>query len=72
MFINKLLIILVAAFLGKLLSWKMKQPSILGELLLGMIIGNLGIVTLTKTITDIADIGILLLLFSTGLAVNFS
>jgi len=71
MFVNQLLIILVAAFLGKLLSVKMKQPSILGELLFGMLIGNLGIVTLTKTLTDISDIGILLLLFSTGLAVNF-
>jgi len=71
MFISNLLIVIVAAFLGKLLSVKMKQPSILGELLFGMLIGNIGIVTLTTTITDIADIGILLLLFSTGLAVNF-
>ncbi|MEA1939935.1 MAG: cation:proton antiporter [Candidatus Caldatribacteriota bacterium] len=71
MFIYKLLIVLVAAFSGKLLSGKMKQPSILGELLFGMLIGNLGIITPGKTITEIADIGILLLLFSTGLAVNF-
>jgi len=71
MFISDLLIVLAAAFLGKLLSRKMKQPSILGEMLFGMLIGNLGMISLTKTITDIADLGILLLLFSTGLAVNF-
>ena len=71
MFISNLLIVLTAAYLGKLLSQKINQPAILGELIVGMIVGNLGIMTLSETMGNIADFGILLLLFSTGLAVNF-
>lgn len=71
MFTTNLLIVLIGALLGRILSKKLKQPSILGELILGMIIGNIGIITLTETMKDIADIGILFLLFSAGLAINF-
>jgi Kef-type K+ transport system membrane component KefB len=71
MFIVSLLTVLIAAYLGKLLSQKINQPTILGELIVGMIIGNLGIITLNETMGNIADFGVLLLLFSTGLAVNF-
>ena len=71
MFTTNLLIILIGALLGRLLSKKLKQPSILGELFIGMIIGNIDIITLTDTMKDIADIGILFLLFSAGLAINF-
>jgi len=65
------LIVLIGALLGRILSKKLKQPSILGELIIGMIIGNIDIITLTDTMKDIADIGILFLLFSAGLAINF-
>lgn len=71
MFVINLLVVLIAAYLGRLLSQKINQPSILGELIFGMIISSLGIIALNETMADIADIGILLLLFSTGLAVNF-
>lgn len=71
MFTTNLLIVLIGALLGRILSKKLKQPSILGELIIGMIIGNIGIITLTDTMKDIADIGILFLLFSAGLAINF-
>ncbi|MHC1598831.1 MAG: cation:proton antiporter [Candidatus Methanofastidiosia archaeon] len=71
MFSANLLIVLIAALLGRLLSQKIRQPSILGELILGMIIGNLGIITLTRTMEDVADIGILFLLFAAGLSTNF-
>lgn len=71
MFIASLLIVLVTALCGKILSRKIKQPYILGELLLGMILGNLGIITVTTTLSNIADIGIVFLLFSAGLTINF-
>ncbi|RLF95824.1 cation:proton antiporter [Thermococci archaeon] len=71
MFTTNLLIVLIGALLGRILSKKLKQPSILGELFIGMIIGNIDIITLTDTMKDIADIGILFLLFSAGLAINF-
>jgi len=76
-FVPALLVILVAAGLGRLLSKGLRQPVILGELLLGMILGNLIILSATGPsaaegpISSIAEIGILLLLFSTGLGLNF-
>lgn len=70
-FIPALLTILVAAGLGRLLSKGMKQTAILGELILGMILGNLIILSDPEPISRIADIGILLLLFSVGLSLNF-
>ncbi|MGD2250466.1 MAG: cation:proton antiporter [Candidatus Methanofastidiosia archaeon] len=71
MFIASLVIVLVTALFGKILSRKIKQPYILGELILGMILGNLGIITVTDTLSNIADIGIVFLLFSAGLTINF-
>ncbi len=76
-FVPALLVILVAAGLGRLLSKGLRQPVILGELLLGIILGNLIILSTTGPsaaegpISGIAEIGILLLIFSTGLGLNF-
>ncbi len=72
-FIPALLVILVVAGLGRFLSKVLKQPAIFGELLLGMILGNLIILAVPaqEPMTRFADIGILLLLFSTGLSLNF-
>lgn len=84
-FVPALLVILVIAGLGRLLSKGLRQPAIFGELLLGMIFVSFIILTgLAETgisdiltdsaemgISDMAQIGILLLLFSTGLGINF-
>ncbi len=72
-FVPALLVILIAAGLGRLLSKELRQPAIFGELLLGVILGNLIILTTPaqEPIARIAEIGILLLLFSTGLGLNF-
>ncbi len=72
-FVPALVVILVTAALGRLLSKGLKQPAVFGELLLGMILGNLIILAgpAQAPISDIAGIGILLLLFSTGLGLNF-
>jgi len=70
MFISDLLIILITAFIGRLLAIKIKQPMVLADLMVGLLLGNLGIIEVSETMQNIADIGVLLLLFSTGLAVN--
>jgi Kef-type K+ transport system membrane component KefB len=75
-FITSLLIILAVALVGRFLSQKLKQPIILGELVLGAIIGNIVLIlqgdalVLDPVVYTIADIGILFLLFSAGLSLN--
>jgi Kef-type K+ transport system membrane component KefB len=75
-FITSLLIILAVALVGRFLSQKLKQPIILGELVLGAIIGNIDLIlqgdalVLDPVVNTIADIGILFLLFSAGLSLN--
>ena len=75
-FITSLLIILAVALVGRFLSQKLKQPIILGELVLGAIIGNIVLIlqgdalVLDPVVNTIADIGILFLLFSAGLSLN--
>ncbi|MBS3815924.1 MAG: cation:proton antiporter, partial [Hadesarchaea archaeon] len=68
-FIPALLVILLAAVIGRLLSMKLRQPEILGEIILGMIIGNFVVLAPgAKTpISEVAEIGVLLLLFLIGL-----
>ena len=75
-FITSLLIILAVALVGRFLSQKLKQPIILGELVLGAIIGNIVLIiqgdalVLDPVVYTIADIGIIFLLFSAGLSLN--
>jgi len=75
-FISSIIVVLVAALIGRFISKKIKQPVILGELVLGVIIGNLFLfmnkdyLVLDPGISNIADIGILFLLFSAGLSLN--
>lgn len=75
-FITSIIIVLAAALVGRFLSKKLKQPVILGELVLGAIIGNMflmmnkGALDLDPAVNYIADIGILFLLLSAGLSLN--
>jgi len=68
-FIPALLVILLAAGIGRLLSVKLNQPLLLGELVLGIIISQFVVLApaAKSPIADIAEIGIMLLLFSIGL-----
>ncbi|AKU92899.1 cation:proton antiporter [Vulgatibacter incomptus] len=67
--------ILVAAMLGGHVATRLGQPAVLGELLAGVVIGNLGLVGLdlfAGIATDphidlLANLGVLLLLFEVGL-----
>ncbi len=70
-----LAIILLAAKLGGDLATRMGQPSVLGELLLGVVLGNLGLVGFSgfepiksdPAIDMLARLGVLILLFEVGL-----
>jgi len=66
-----LLLILSAALIGRKLCQKIRQPVILGELLAGIALASIGVAQLTQPVQFIADLGIVILLFSTGLAVDF-
>ncbi|KXA91739.1 hypothetical protein AKJ57_00195 [candidate division MSBL1 archaeon SCGC-AAA259A05] len=71
-FIPALLLILLAAGAGRLLSLKINQPEIFGELILGMIIGNIIVLAPAAKgpVSDVAKMGIMLLLFLTGLSLD--
>ncbi len=70
-----LAVILVAAKLGGDLAARLGQPSVLGELLFGVLLGNLGLVGVTALepmksdagIDILARLGVLILLFEVGL-----
>ena len=70
-----LIIILLAAKLGGDLLERFKQPAVLGELIIGMLIGNLAIVgpeifepfKHSLTLDVLAEIGVIILLFEVGL-----
>lgn len=70
-----LLLILVGAKVGGSIAASLGQPSVLGELVVGVILGNLGLVGFhgfdsireLATIDVLAQIGVLFLLFAAGL-----
>ncbi len=69
-FLTNLLIVLLAAGTGRVISRRLKQPVVLGELVLGMLFGNFGLVVVTETLNNLADLGVLFLLFSAGFTIN--
>jgi Kef-type K+ transport system membrane component KefB len=75
-FIISITIVLFAALIGRIFSRLLKQPVILGEIIIGAVIGNIILMTnngsldLDPSIEYIADIGILFLLFSAGLSLD--
>jgi Kef-type K+ transport system membrane component KefB len=77
-FLFEIVAILLAAKIGGELFERMKQPAVLGELVFGMILGNLNLIGWTfmsgfKTdamLALAAEIGVVLLLFEVGLESN--
>ncbi|MEA2030556.1 MAG: cation:proton antiporter [candidate division Zixibacteria bacterium] len=71
----ELIVILLAAKLGGDLFERFKAPSVLGELVLGMVIGNLQLIGIdvfepfknNLTLEILAEIGVIILLFEVGL-----
>ena len=72
-FLDLALIIISAKFFG-LLARKCKMPQVVGEILAGLIIGPciLNWVQLTDYISKTAEIGVVLLMFGTGLGTNLN
>jgi len=67
-FLSLILILLFARTLGEIFAW-LKIPSVMGEMLAGIILGPslLGWVEPTEIIRMLAEIGLILLLFEVGL-----
>lgn len=71
----QLIVILLAAKLGGDLFERVKQPAVLGELVIGMVLGNLHLLGLDLfstfqhniTLEILAEIGVIILLFEVGL-----
>lgn len=59
-------IILLAANIGGIISKKLKQPVVLGQILVGLILG-MGILEKTETVSQLAEIGVVFLMFIAGL-----
>ena len=70
-FRNLAIIILAAKFFG-LAARKCKAPQVVGEIIAGLLIGPcvLNLVHISDTISVFAEIGVVLLMFSTGLGTN--
>ena len=69
MLILQLAIILVFSKIAGDISVKLGQPSVLGKLLVGILIGPslLGLVTETETLKEFSQLGVILLMFIAGL-----
>ncbi len=75
-----LIIILIGAKLGGELFERLHQPAVLGELLVGMLVGNLSLIGFhgldflknEELIALLAEIGVILLLFEVGLESNLA
>ena len=72
--ILNLFLVLVAAWLGGIASKRLGYPPILGELIIGIILGPtlLGLIKETETIKVLAEIGITLLMVYIGIEIDFA
>ncbi|MEH7386365.1 cation:proton antiporter [Bacillus sp. JJ1521] len=69
MFILQLALIIIAAKLAGALSVRLGQPSVLGEIIVGVLLGPsvLGLIEATDTLATFSTIGVILLMFIAGL-----
>lgn len=65
-FMLQLAIVLLAAHVGGVVSKKLKQPVVLGQIVVGIILG-MGLLEKTSMIHEFAQIGVVLLMFIAGL-----
>lgn len=71
--LDTIAISLTVAFVGGLLAQRLRLPTIVGYLLAGMVIGPFtpGYVSDTQTISQLAELGIVFLMFGVGLHFSF-
>lgn len=69
MLILQIAIILIASKIAGSISVRLGQPSVLGKLLIGIVLGPtvLGLVNETETLAELSQIGVILLMFIAGL-----
>ena len=69
---KSLCIIVIAAKICGILARKLKAPQVVGEILAGVLIGPsvLGLVEQSDFLAQLAEIGVVLLMFSAGLQTN--
>ncbi|SEO83996.1 cation:proton antiporter [Paenibacillus sp. OV219] len=74
MLIYQLVIILIASKLAGHLSVRLGQPSVLGKLLIGIVLGPtvLGLIHETEVLKEISKIGVILLMFIAGLETDLA
>jgi len=73
-----LVVIIVAGRIGGDIALRLKQPEVLGELIIGVVLGNLALfgfhyfeyIKHDQTIAVLSELGVLLLLFQVGLETN--
>lgn len=67
-----IVIAIAAAFAGGVVAHKLRLPLILGYLAAGMIVGPhlVGIVTTTQEVRELAELGVILLLFAVGIEIS--
>ena len=65
-FLLQLGILLLGANIGGIISRKLKQPAVLGQILVGIVLG-MGIIEKTELINNISEIGVIFLMFIAGL-----
>ena len=72
--LKDLAIIIIAAKLFGILARKCKAPQVVGEIIAGLLIGPsiLGLVDQSDFILQMAEIGVILLMFSAGLETDRS
>jgi len=70
--VSSLLVLLLAAKLGEELARRLGQPGVIGELLGGVVVGpfGLGLVAPGETAEVLAELGVVVLLFTVGLEVR--
>lgn len=68
-----ILIVLIAAKAGGEIAERLRQPAVLGELVVGIMVGPslLGWIDSTPVLTALAQLGVILLLFEVGLETDF-
>ena len=72
--LRDLAIILLSAKIFGMLARKCKAPQVVGQILAGLVIGPcfLGLLRQTEFIAEMAEIGVILIMFSAGLETNLS